>query len=101
MIYRFFYLLKLPRVHFLSCVYPPHNLSKQNLACRLLHFIMAMPTTLGASLRWISQIITYSYLFILSKKKQVCGVGGLASLAKKDWMNTRLRLTLTNHVVCV
>ena len=28
-------------------------------------------------------------------------MGGLASLAKKDWMNTRLRLTLTNHVVCV
>ena len=34
-------------------------------------------------------------------KKQVRGAGGLASLAKKDWMNTRLRLTLTNHVVCV
>ena len=33
--------------------------------------------------------------------KQVRGEGGLASLAKKDWMNTRLRLTLTNHVVCV
>ena len=34
-------------------------------------------------------------------KKQVSGVGGLASLAKKDWMNTRLRVTLTNHVVGV
>ena len=34
-------------------------------------------------------------------KKQVHGGGGLASLAKKDWMNTRLRLTLTNHVVGV
>ena len=31
-------------------------------------------------------------------KKQVSGVGGLASLAKKDWMNTRLRLTLACHV---
>ena len=29
---------------------------------------------------------------------QVSGVGGLASLAKKDWMNTRLCLTLTYHV---
>ena len=31
----------------------------------------------------------------------VCGAGGLASLAKKDWMNTCLRLTLTNYVVGV
>ena len=28
-------------------------------------------------------------------------MGGLTSLAKKDWMNTRLRLTHTNHVICV
>ena len=31
-------------------------------------------------------------------KKHVCGVDGLPSLAKKDWMNTRLRLTLACHV---
>ena len=34
-------------------------------------------------------------------QKQVREAGGLASLAKKHWMNTRLHLTLTNHVVGV
>ena len=29
---------------------------------------------------------------------QVSGAGGLAALAKKDWMNTRWRLTLTSNV---
>ena len=33
--------------------------------------------------------------------KKVRGEGGLASLAKKDRMNTRLRFSLTNHVVGV
>ena len=37
----------------------------------------------------------------LCPKKQVSGVGGLASLAKRDSWQVRVRLTLTYHVIFV
>ena len=41
------------------------------------------------------------FLYTFRLKKQVSGVGGLAALAKRDCMNTRLHLILSNHVIFV
>ena len=38
---------------------------------------------------------------ILFKKKQVSGVGRLASLTKKVWMNTHLCLSVSSHAIFV